>query len=425
MTVVVTEEVGVDEERASPPKAMPLDGLKVLDLSRVLAGPWATMTLSDLGADVWKVENLDGGDDTRAWSVPSYNGVSTYFLAANRGKKSIAVDLKKAAGVDIILQLARQADIVIENFRSGVADRLGVGYKSLSGINPRIIYCSISGYGKSGPESDKPGYDFVMQAECGLMSITGEQDGDPMKMGVAITDIACGMIATQAILAALYQRNSTGVGQSIDISLFECALNLLANLGSAYLNTGDTPLRLGNAHPTVVPYQVFGTADGQFVLAVGNDKQFNALCKQVIGRPAIPGDLRFKTAGARAKNRSELIPLLASCFQGGTSSHWISACNAAGIPAGMVRSVAEAMASPSVAARNVVQTLHSPHMGPVSLVGPAHGMEAQRGRSYIAPPMLGQDTAEMLSKVLGYEPDRIRQLCQDGVIGLFPQGRRE
>lgn len=417
---VITEKVGVDDERASPLKAMPLDNLKVLDLSRVLAGPLATMTLSDLGADVWKVENLDGGDDTRAWSVPSYNGVSTYYLAANRGKKSIAVDLKKAAGVEILRELAAQADVVIENFRSGVADRLGVGYKSLSSINPRIVYCSISGFGQSGPESDKPGYDFVMQAECGLMSITGEQDGNPMKMGVAITDIACGMIATQAILAALYQRQSTGTGQFIDISLFECALNLLVNMGSGYLNTGETPLRLGNAHPTVVPYQVFETTDGQFVLAVGNDKQFNALCKQVIGTPNISEDPRFKTAGARAKNRLELIPLLASCFKGGTSSHWISACNAAGIPAGMVRSIAEAMTSPSVAARNLVQTLHSPHIGPVSLVGPPHGMESQRGRSYVAPPMLGQDTAEVLSKVLDYAADDIRQLCQDGVIGVFP-----
>ena len=417
---VITEKVGVDDERVSPPKAMPLDGLKVLDLSRVLAGPLATMTLSDLGAEVWKVENLDGGDDTRAWSVPSYNGVSTYFLAANRGKKSIAVDLKKPAGVDIVRQLAAQADVVIENFRSGVADRLGVGYTSLSGINPRIVYCSISGFGQSGPESDKPGYDFVMQAECGLMSITGEQDGNPMKMGVAIADITCGMIAAQAILAALYQRQSTGTGQFIDISLFECALNLLVNMGSGYLNTGETPSRMGNAHPTVVPYQVFETIDGQFVLAVGNDKQFNALCKHVIGRPNISEDPRFKTAGARAKNRSELIPLLVSCFKGSTSSHWISACNAAGIPAGMVRSIAEAMMSPSVAARNLVQTLHSPHIGPVSLVGPAHGMEAQRGRSYVAPPMLGQDTAEVLSTVLGYAADHIRQLSQDGAIGVFP-----
>ncbi|MGX8013578.1 CaiB/BaiF CoA transferase family protein [Mesorhizobium sp. ORM8.1] len=416
----VTQEIDFDARQAPPPRAMPLDGVKVLDLSRVLAGPWATMTLSDLGADIWKVENLDGGDDTRAWSVPNYNGVSTYFLAANRGKKSIAIDLKKTAGLETVRDLARQADIVIENFRSGVADRLGVGYESLSGINPSIIYCSISGYGKSGPESDRPGYDFVMQAECGLMSITGEQDGNPMKMGVAITDIACGMIATQAILAALYQRNGTGKGQFIDISLFECALNLLANLGSGYLNTGETPVRMGNTHPTVVPYQVFETADGQFVLAVGNDKQFSALCKHVIGRPAIPEDLRFKTAAARARNRSELIPLLAPCFQGSTSSHWISACNAAGIPAGMVRSVAEAMTSPSVAARNLVQTVHSSKMGPVSLVGPAHGMEAQRGRSYVAPPMLGQDTDEVLSKVLGYEAERIRQLRQDGVIGIFP-----
>ncbi|RUU78993.1 CoA transferase, partial [Mesorhizobium sp. M7A.T.Ca.TU.009.01.1.2] len=294
---------------------LPLEGIKVLDLSRVLAGPWATMSLADLGAEVWKIENIDGGDDTRAWSVPSYKGVSTYYLCANRGKQSIALDMKSPEGLSIVRKLAAKADIVVENFRSGTAERLGVGFKELSASNPRLIYCSISGYGQTGPDAGRPGYDFVMQAESGLMAITGESNGEPMRVGVAITDIVCGMVATQSILAALYERATTGKGQFLDLSLIDCALSLLINVGSGYLNTGREVARYGNAHPTVVPYQIFEASDGGFALAVGNDRQFAALCERVVQLPHLARDARFIKAGARATNREALIPELAAAFK--------------------------------------------------------------------------------------------------------------
>lgn len=401
-------------------RPLPLAGLKVLDLSRVLAGPWATMSLADLGADVWKIENIDGGDDTRAWSVPNYKGVSTYFLCANRGKKSIALDIKSAEGLAIVHALAEKADIVVENFRSGTADRLGVGFEALRAINPRLIYCSISGYGSDGPDAERPGYDFVMQAESGLMAITGDHNGEPMRMGVAITDVACGMIATQSILAALYERQRTGEGQHIDIALFDCALNLLVNVGSGYLNTGNAPQRYGNAHPTVVPYQIFETADGNFALAVGNDRQFVALCEKVVDRPLLARDERFVTARARANNREALIPQLAEVFRTNTRDHWMDACAAASVPAGVVRTVPEVFESRNVSERGVVQTLAHPHLDEVSLIRPAHGMAAQREADYAAPPMLGQDTADILRDVLDYDAARITDLNARGAISIFP-----
>lgn len=251
-----------DTAPTEPRRALPLEGIKVLDLSRVLAGPWATMSLADLGAEVWKIENVDGGDDTRAWAVPNYKGVATYYLCANRGKQSIAVDLKTPEGLAIVRELAAKADIVVENFRGGTAARLGVGWEQLSEANPGLIYCSISGYGQTGPDAQRPGYDFVVQAESGLMAITGDRSGDPMRVGVAVTDVVCGMVATQSILAALYERQKTGKGQFLDLALFDCALNLLINVGTGYLNTGHAPNRFGNAHPTVVPYQIFDTQDG-------------------------------------------------------------------------------------------------------------------------------------------------------------------
>jgi crotonobetainyl-CoA:carnitine CoA-transferase CaiB-like acyl-CoA transferase len=398
---------------------LPLAGLKVLDLSRVLAGPWATMSLADLGAEIWKIENVDGGDDTRAWSVPNYKGVSTYYLCANRGKKSIALDLKSPEGLAIVRELALKADIVVENFRAGTADRLGVGWAALQAINPSLIYCSISGYGQSGNDAERPGYDFVMQAESGLMAITGENGGDPMRMGVAITDIACGMVAAQSILAALYERQNTGKGQYIDLALFDCALNLLINVGSGYLNTGISPKRYGNAHPTVVPYQVFETADGSFALAVGNDRQFAALCDKVIGLPHLARDERFITANGRAIHREALIPPLAEAFRTAGSDHWMQACAAASVPAGIVKSVPEVFESENVRGRDVVHILPHPHLGEVSLIRPAHGIAAQRDADFIAPPMLGQDTAEVLESVLDYDGERISRLRASGAIAIY------
>ncbi|RUY08995.1 MAG: CoA transferase [Mesorhizobium sp.] len=411
----MSESVGPGGAAAS---GLPLAGIKVLDLSRVLAGPWATMSLADLGAEVWKIENVDGGDDTRAWSVPSYNGVSTYYLCANRGKSSIAVDIKHPKGREIIYRLAAKADVVIENFRAGTVQRLKIDYETLKAFNPGIIYCSISGYGQTGPEWDRPGYDFVVQAESGLMSITGPVDGEPQRIGVAMTDIIAGMVSVQSVLAALYQRRETGQGQYIDISLLECALNTLINVGSGYLNAGVVPRRYGNAHPTVVPYQICECSDGSFALAVGNDKQFTALCEKVVGMPDLAQDPLYKTAAARALNRESLLPKLGQSFRANTRHHWMEACLRHGVPAGEVKSVPEAFESRTVKARNVVQTLHNQHLGPVSLVRPAQGLATQRDAHYKAPPMLGEDTTTVLS-AFGYAPEEVEDLIRQGVVRQY------
>jgi len=401
---------------------LPLEGIRVLDLTRVLAGPWTTMSLADLGAEVWKIENIKGGDDTRAWSVPNYKGVSTYYLCANRGKQSIALDLKVPEGRQIVLDLAARADVIVENFRAGTVDRLGIGYEDIRKINPGVVYCSISGYGQSGPERDRPGYDFIMQAESGLMSITGQEDGPPSRLGVAFTDVVAGMIATQSILAALYQRRETKLGQYIDVALLDSTLNMLINVGTGYLNAGVEPVRYGNAHPTVVPYQVFETADGVFALAVGNDRMFTDFCEQVIDRPELARDPRFVTSHQRALHRAELLPMLADILRENTCRHWIEACHKASVPAGQVKTVAEALQSRSVVERGVVEQLEHAELGPISLIRAAHGIAAQRSHKAKAPPMLGEDTRIVLRNVLGLDDPAIDSLAASGVIACREAG---
>lgn len=395
---------------------LPLEGIRVLDLTRVLAGPWTTMSLGDLGAEVWKIENIKGGDDTRAWSMPNFKGVSTYYLCANRGKQSIALDLKTPEGRQIVLDLAAKADVVVENFRAGTVDRLGIGYEHIRAINPGIVYCAISGYGQTGPERDRPGYDFIMQAESGLMSITGQVDGPPNRLGVAFTDVVAGMIATQSILAALYQRRDTGEGQYIDVALLDATLNLLINVGTGYLNAGVEPVRYGNAHPTVVPYQIFEASDGAFALAVGNDRMFVDFCERVIKRPELSSDPRFVTSHQRAVHRAELLPLLAQILGQETCEHWLTTCLAASVPAGQVKSVSEALRSASVTERGVVQNLEHPELGMVSLIRPAHGLAAQTDANAKAPPLLGEDTRGVLRDVLGFDDSRIDGLALAGII---------
>ena len=301
----------------------PLDGIKVLDLSRVLAGPWCSMTLADLGAEVWKVEAPKGGDETRKWAPPSVGGISTYYLAVNRNKKALAIDMATSRGAELLRGLVRRADVVLENFLAKSLKRLGLDYESLKAIRPDIIHCSISGYGRDGPLADQPGYDFVIQAEAGLMAITGTKDGEPTRFGVAITDLVAGMNATQAILAALYHRQKTGEGQSIDISLYRGGIQLLANIASGYLNTGKEPERFGNAHPSIVPYQSFATADGLLALAVGTDEQFRRLCLAVLGRPDLAAAPEFATNRKRAENRAALVADLAAIFREQPTQAWL------------------------------------------------------------------------------------------------------
>lgn len=378
----------------------PLDGIKVLDLSRILAGPWCTQTLADLGAEVWKIEEACAGDDTRGWMPPEIGGESTYFQCCNRSKLSVAVDLRQLKGQEFVARLAEQADVLVENFRKGALERFGLGFEQLRARNPRLIYCSISGYGRTGPRADEAGYDFAIQAESGLMAITGEPDGNPMKHGVAITDLVTGMNATQAILAALIARGRTGRGQHLDIALFDSAVALLANVASGHLATGRAPGRFGNAHATVVPYQLFDTADGVLALACGNDQQFRALCQRVLGRPEIADDARYVRNRDRVYNRETLIPLLAELFAGQSTSKWIAALREAGVPAGQVRSVLEVFAALDTLERGLVHEVPDPVHGMLRMTASPLRFSETPVRTPTSPPRLGQDTDDVMRRVL-------------------------
>ncbi|WP_332693372.1 CaiB/BaiF CoA transferase family protein [Bosea sp. (in: a-proteobacteria)] len=378
----------------------PLDGIKVLDLSRILAGPWCTQTLADLGAEVWKIEEAKAGDDTRGWMPPEIGGESTYFQCCNRSKLSVAVDLRQLKGQELVARLAEQADVLVENFRKGALERFGLGFEQLRARNPRLIYCSISGYGRTGPRADEAGYDFAIQAESGLMAITGEPDGNPMKHGVAITDLVTGMNATQAILAALIARGRTGRGQHLDIALFDSAVALLANVASGHLATGRAPGRFGNAHATVVPYQLFDTADGVLALACGNDQQFRALCQRVLGRPEIADDARYVRNRDRVYNRETLIPLLAELFTGQSTSKWIAALREAGVPAGQVRSVPEVFAALDTLERGLVHEVPDPVHGMLRMTASPLRFSETPVRTPTSPPRLGQDTDDVMRRML-------------------------
>jgi crotonobetainyl-CoA:carnitine CoA-transferase CaiB-like acyl-CoA transferase len=396
--------------------AAALDGVKVLDITRVLAGPWCTMTLADLGAEVWEIENPAAGDDTRSWTPPSAGGISTYFLAANRNKKSVAVDLKTTQGRAIVTALAAKADVLVANLRPASLESAGLGYDRLRAINPRLIHCSISGYGGAGPFAERPGYDFVMQAETGFMSITGEIAGEPMRLGVAFVDLAAGANAAQAILAALYAREKSGVGQSIDIALFDSALHFLANIASGYLNTGEVPGRFGNAHASIVPYQLLATADGSIALAVGNDQQFRRLCCDVLGCAELWADERFRTNAGRTRSRDVLLPRLQAEVRRFATAPLLSRLRQHGIPAGAVQSVAEAFGSPEALARDVVVAAAHPQLEEVRMVRSPLRLSGSPTVAPVAPPGLGQHTREVLADVLAYSAVEIAELERQGAV---------
>jgi crotonobetainyl-CoA:carnitine CoA-transferase CaiB-like acyl-CoA transferase len=388
----------------------PLEGIKVLDLSRVLAGPFSAMTLGDLGADVWKIENPSEGDETRSWP-PAYKDTTTYYLAVNRNKASIAVDFRTKAGQAIIRELARRADILVENYVTGALDRYGLDYESLRAVNPRLIYCSVSGYGRTGAMAARAGYDFIIQAESGLMAINGEPSGTPQKYGVAISDLLAGTYATQAILAALYARERTGEGQLIDIALHDASIAALINVASSSLNLGEETKRYGNAHPSIVPYQTFETADAPLVLACANNRQFRDLCTGVINRPELTDDPRFTTNTLRVTNRHALITILSDCFESRPCDEVIAACKAVNVPAGRVRTVEEALASPEVAERGMVK-----EAGGVRFAGSPMRLSATPVREPSAPPALGADGDAVLAGVLGYTAEQLRDLRAANVI---------
>ena len=404
------------EEGADRPRLPPLHGRKVLDLSRVLAGPWCSMILADLGAEVTKVESPGRGDDTRHWGPPYAGTESAYFLCANRNKRSIAIDISTAMGQEIVRELAADADVLVENFKLGGLDKYGLGYDAIALINPSIVYCSISGYGRNSPVAERAGYDFVIQAEGGLMAVTGGVDDEPMKVGVAVADLATGMTAAQAVLAAIIAADRDGVGQHIDMALYDCQLAMMATVASAALVSGDEPKRYGNGHPTVVPYQLFAAQDGNFVIAVGNDRQFASLAR-LIGLPDLADDPRFAVNSARVANRAELIPLINERTAAKTRSQWLDGLRSVGVPCGEVRSVSEAVNSAEAQARGMVSLVPHPTQGDIRMVSSPLQLLGTPVAAPVAPPVLGQHTASVL-QALGYDTQAIERLAADGVVAL-------
>ncbi len=392
-----------------------LDGIRVLDLSRVLAGPYCTMMLGDLGAEIIKIEQPGVGDDTRRWGPPWAGGESAYYLCANRNKKSVTLNLKDERARDILRGLARQCDIVVENFKVGSLDRMGIGYDALSAENPGMIWCSITGYGQDGPYAERAGYDFVAQGEGGIMSVTGEVEGQPMKVGIAVVDITTALYASNAILAALHARDISGRGQRIDAALLSSAVAWLANVGSSYLVSGDEPKRYGNAHATIVPYQTFKGRDQWFIVGVGNDRQFSALC-HLMGHPEIAGDERFATNPRRVANRDVLIPLLQDIFETEDAGVWLAGMTEAGIPCGPINTVGQALEHPQIQHRGMLVEVPHPTAGSVKVVGGPVIMSETPTEVRRHPPLLGEHTDEVLRDYAGLTTDQVAQLRQEGVV---------
>lgn len=403
-----------------------LSHVRVLDLSRVLAGPWASQMLADLGAEVIKVERPGSGDDTRAWGPPfakDLRGVqgteSAYYLSTNRNKKSITVDFTQLQGQALLHQLAAQCDIVLENFKQGSLQAYGLDYATLQAINPRLIYCSITGFGQDGPYAARAGYDFLIQAMGGLMSITGAAAGEagagPAKVGVAWVDILTGLYASNAILAALAWRNESGQGQYIDLALLDVQVACLANQGMNYLTSGVVPRRMGNAHPNIVPYQDFPTADGDMILAIGNDAQFAKFCTEA-GHPEWASDTRFATNAARVAHRSTLLPLLRQATVMRSTQAWVQALEPLGVPCGPINNIAQVFANPQVQARGMQRTLPHPTAGEVPTIANPIRLSATPVRYRMAPPLLGQHTQEVLHDLLGLDAARISELQGLGVV---------
>jgi len=374
-----------------------LDGMRILDLSRVLAGPYCTMILGDLGAEVIKVEAPGGSDETRKWGPPFQNDVSAYYLCANRNKKSITVDLKSNEGVNLIKQLVRESDCIINNFKTGTMERFGLDYDTLSHINPGLVYCSITGFGETGPNKDMPGYDFIIQAMSGLMSITGDSTSGPQKVGVAITDVLTGLYACIGIQGALLERVHSGKGQKLDISLYDSAVSALINIGSNYLMSGKTPGLLGNAHANIVPYQTFETSDGEMVIAVGNDNQFKTLCT-IVGERGLADDERFATNPKRVEHRDTLVPILQKSFLEKPTAYWYEQCKQNKIPCGPIQTLDEITEDPQLHARNMFLTTDHPTAGEINMIGSPLKLSRTPVNLRHHPPDAGEHNEEIKSK---------------------------
>jgi crotonobetainyl-CoA:carnitine CoA-transferase CaiB-like acyl-CoA transferase len=403
----------------------PLAGIRVLDLTRVLAGPWAAQNLADLGAEVIKIERPKKGDDSRAFGPPWLKDAqgrdtteSAYFACANRGKKSVTLDIAKPQGQAIVRELAAKCDVLLENFKFGDLDRYGLGYAQLRTVNPGLIYCSVTGFGHTGPWRERPGYDFMIQGMGGLMSVTGERDdragGGPQKAGIPIADLITGMYASVAICAALVHRVKTGVGQHLDLALLDSLVAVLANQGGNYLATGEAPKRLGNDHPNIAPYQVLPTSDGSFIVACGNDNLFGRFA-EVIGRPELAADARFATNGKRVANRAELTRIISEITAKRTMRHWLDALETAGVPCGPINDLKQVFEEPQAVARGLRMELPHPAAGKVSLVRSPMRLSETPVKHDVPPPTLGQHTDEVL-KSLGKSEAEIARLRSEEIV---------
>jgi crotonobetainyl-CoA:carnitine CoA-transferase CaiB-like acyl-CoA transferase len=396
--------------------AGPLEGIRVIDLSRIVAGPLATQILGDYGAEIIKIEQPGIGDDRRAWPPPAApDGSAAYFFSINRNKKSVTLNLKHPRGREILLALVRQGDVVIENFKPGTMEDLGLAWDVLSAVNPGLIYCGISGFGASGPDRERAGYDSILQGVSGLMSITGERDGPPVKTGVAMVDEMTALYAHGAILAALRHRDRTGRGQKIECSLLECGVAAMMNAATAYLLAGVVQGRWGSAHETVVPYQAFRARDGYLIIGAGNERLWKTFCA-AIGAPAWAGDPRFATNALRVEHREALVRLIEERLQAKSRDEWIREFSAAGLPTGPINTIDQTFADPQVLHRGMVQEVEHPTAGRVRLVGIPVKFSDSPGAISEPPPRLGQHTAAVLGKLLGYAADEIDELRRQGVV---------
>jgi formyl-CoA transferase/CoA:oxalate CoA-transferase len=390
----------------------PLDGITVLDLTRVLSGPYCTMLLADMGARVIKIEQPGKGDDTRAWGPPFLQGESAYFLSINRNKESVTLNFKRPEGRVILDRLIAKADVLVENFRPGTLQKIGLDYAALAPHQPRLVYCSISGFGQTGPRRAEAGYDAVMQAEGGLMSITGAADGPPVRLGVAITDVVSGMFAAQGISLALFARERTGRGQAVDIAMLDSVAALLTYQAGIYFATGAAPTRLGNRHPTIVPYETFTASDGEFVLAVGNDDQWQRFCRVA----DLADEERFASNRQRVTAYAELRPILADRLRTETRGYWIDRLTAAGVPCGSVRNLQELFADPQVGAREMARSVEHPTVGAMQVLGTPLKLSDTPGSIRMAPPTLGQHTSTVLMRDLDLTAAEVDGLRAKGIV---------
>lgn len=393
----------------------PLDLITILDLSRVLAGPFCTMLAADMGARVIKIEHPAHGDDTRAWGPPFVEGESAYYLSINRNKESVALDFKAPDGRRLLDRLIAKADVVVENFRAGTLDAMGLGYRDLAAVHPQLIYVSISGFGHTGPRRLEAGYDAVAQAEGGLMSVTGAPEGPAVRLGVAIADLASGMYAFQGLLLALIARGATGRGQHVDVGLLDSVASLLTYQAHRYFATGEAPVRTGNRHPAIAPYETFDARDGVLVLAVGNDDQWRTFCASA-GLDELRRDARFTTNADRVRQYAELRPIVSRAIAEHTLDEWIQRLRDAGVPCGAVRSVAEALADPQILAREMVQTVGHPTIGALQTLGIPVKLSDTPGAIRSAPPRLGEHTRAVLEHDLGVQSEEISRLVQARTI---------